>query len=250
MSRKFSVLVVDDEKLIARAISRAIEKASDAFQVLGIAGDGLEAYALTKKLLPDVVFSDIKMPEMDGITLIKRIHAEIPAVKTVIISGYSDFELARSALRNNAVDYLLKPVDPRDLQRVLQKLEADLLAEKNKIAPRRENNSVEIVENVIVYLQQNFAEQVDFSQIAKKQGFSTSYLSKIFREQANTTPAKYLNSYRMQVAKKLLASTAIPVKEIAAKVGFSDPFHFSRNFKKTTGHSPAHYREHVPGKPD
>lgn len=97
MNQKFKVIVADDERLIARNIARNIEKANESFQVISMAADGLEAYEQTKALLPDVVFSDIKMPEMDGIELIRRIAAEFPSIRTVIISGFNDFELAREA---------------------------------------------------------------------------------------------------------------------------------------------------------
>lgn len=135
MERKFRVIVADDEALIGRNIARNIEKANEAFEVVKIAFDGLEALELTAQLLPDVVFSDIKMPEMDGIALIRRIAQEFPEIRTVIISGYNDFEFARDALRHKAVDYLLKPVNPDDLRATLDRLEQELLSRQRKLAP-------------------------------------------------------------------------------------------------------------------
>lgn len=135
MERKFRVIVADDEALIGRNIARNIEKANEAFEVVKIAFDGLEALELTAQLLPNVVFNDIKMPEMDGIALIRRIAQEFPEIRTVIISGYNDFEFARDALRHQAVDYLLKPVNPDDLRATLDRLEQELLSRQRKLAP-------------------------------------------------------------------------------------------------------------------
>lgn len=243
MSQKFKVIVADDEKLIAQNIARKIEQANDAFEVVALAGTGLEAYELTQKYLPDVVFSDIKMPEMDGLELIEQLEKHHPAILTIIISGYNDFEYARSAIQHRAVDYLLKPVNPNDLRCTLNKLEAMLLAKDRALAPRRESSPVEIVENVMLYLRENYALQIDFSAIAEQQAVSGPYLSKIFREHAGTTPSKYLMDYRMQIAKKLLRDTQLSVKEVAAHVGFPDQFHFSKSFKNATGLSPVQYRE-------
>lgn len=246
MKRKFKVIVADDEKLIARNISRNIEKANDAFEVIGIAKDGLEAYELSRKLMPDVVFSDIKMPELDGLGLIERLHFEFPKIRTLIISGFDDFEFARTALRNNAVDYLLKPVSLSELKKTLHILEKDLLAEQQELTPRRDDSPTEIVENIMEYLRHNYAESINFVQISEQYNFSSAYLSKIFKEHSGTTPGKYLFDYRMKIAKKLLRDTDLSVKDIAEQVGFPDPFHFSKSFKALTGVSPTQYREMRP----
>ena len=122
----FKVIVADDEKLIANNIARRIEENCPSFRVAAKAGTGLEALKQAKELLPDVVFSDIKMPEMDGIELISRLRREMPAVLCVIVSGYSDFEYMKAAIQQSAADYLLKPVNPEELKRLLQRLEATL----------------------------------------------------------------------------------------------------------------------------
>ena len=88
MARQFKVIVADDEKLIANNIARRIEESNGAFRVISRAGTGTEALEQVRELLPDVLFSDIKMPEMDGIELISRLRKEYPGVCCVIVSGY------------------------------------------------------------------------------------------------------------------------------------------------------------------
>ena len=85
MARQFKVIVADDEKLIANNIARRIEESSGAFRVISRAGTGTEALEQVRELLPDVLFSDIKMPEMDGIELISRLRKEHPGVCCVIV---------------------------------------------------------------------------------------------------------------------------------------------------------------------
>ena len=243
MARQFKVIVADDEKLIANNIARRIEESNGAFRVISRAGTGTEALEQVREMLPDVVFSDIKMPEMDGIELIARLRETQPDILCVIISGYSDFDYMKAAIQNSAVDYLLKPVNPEELKRLLQRLEAKLLAREQQIAPRKEYDAASLAESIRIYLQENYAEQVDFSALAASLAVSAPYLSKIFHEQTGSSPSRYLTDLRMRQAKKYLMDTDLTVREIAARVGYPDPFHFSRSFKNAVGISPAQYRE-------
>ena len=243
MNRKFKVIVADDEKLIANNIARKIEESNDAFEVVAKAGTGQEALALVQQLLPDVVFSDIKMPEMDGIELIERLKMRNPSVLTVIVSGYSDFEYTRSAIRYDAVDYLLKPVNPEDLKQLLYRLESILMAREQQLAPRRQATSKEIVNSVMIYLRENYDKPIDFASIAETQSISAPYLSKLFHDHAGTSPSRYLADYRMQQAKKLLIDSQLSIGEIANRVGYSDQFNFIKSFKNLVGISPAQFRE-------
>ena len=243
MSRQFKVIVADDEKLIANNIARRIEESSEAFRVISRAGTGLEALEQARELLPDVVFSDIKMPEMDGIALISRLREEHPDTLCVIVSGYSDFEYMQAAIRNSAVDYLLKPVNPEELRRLLQRLESTLLAREQQMVSRREADAASLAESVRIYLQENYAHQVDFSALADSLAVSAPYLSKVFHEQTGVSPSRYLTDLRMRQARKLLMDTGLTVREIAARVGYPDPYHFSRSFRNAVGCSPAQFRE-------
>ena len=243
MTRQFKVIVADDEKLIAYNIARRIEESNGAFRVISRAGTGTEALEQVRELLPDVLFSDIKMPEMDGIELISRLRKEHPGVCCVIVSGYSDFEYMKAAIQNSAVDYLLKPVNTEELRRLLQRLEAALLAREQQMAPRRESDAASLAESVRVYLQENYDRQVDLSALAESLAVSAPYLSKLFHEQTGTSPMRYLTDLRMSRARKLLADSSLTVREIAVRVGYPDPFHFSRSFKNAVGVSPAQFRE-------
>lgn len=242
MSRVFKVLVADDEKLIARSIARRIDESGRNFRVVAQAGTGLEALEMTKKWMPDVVFSDIKMPEMDGIGLISRLQEMNPSILCVIVSGYSDFEYTRAAIQNNAVDYLLKPVNPEELSALLARMEAVLLAREQTIVPNREINAEQIVQNVMIYLRENYSRQIDFAAVAEAQAVSAPYLSRLFHEYAGVSPSRYLTGYRMEQAKKLLRDSRLSIGEIAERVGYPDPFHFSKTFKNTVGVSPSQFR--------
>ena len=241
--REFSVIVVDDEKLITRNIATKIEKTNPAFKVIQLAYDGEQAFALIKKHLPDVVFSDIKMPIQDGLELLRNIKVHFPSIKVVMVSGYDDFELVRNSLQQDAFDYLLKPIRQEDLTKTLQKLENQLRAKRQNYDLPESASATDIVEQVLEYLRQNYAQDIEFAQIADAYHISSAYLCKIFKDQVGMTPSRYRNAFRVNVAKELLMKTDLPIKTIAERAGFTDQFYFSKIFKKIAGDSPAQFRE-------
>lgn len=119
----YRVVVVDDEPLIARSISKMIPQANAAFQVEAITFDGESALKRIEQLHPHVVFTDIKMPVMNGLELAKQIRLRFPEIQTVIISGYGEFEYAKQAIHEGVVEYLLKPINRNSLKTLLEKLE-------------------------------------------------------------------------------------------------------------------------------
>lgn len=121
------VLLVDDEGWNRELIKTFGEWQSYGMEIVGEAEGGNEALRLTGTLEPDIVITDMRMPGTDGVMLMNALHREYPDMKIIVISGYDDFKYAQSALRNGAVDYLLKPVDPRELNAVLDKCRKELM---------------------------------------------------------------------------------------------------------------------------
>lgn len=122
------VMVVEDEAPILRAIVKLIQDYSEDFFVAATAHNGKKALEELDKAPFDLVFTDIKMPVMDGLELAKQIQAAYPQTLTVIISGYQDFAFARKALQFQVFDYLLKPVSKANLFALLEKAEVTITA--------------------------------------------------------------------------------------------------------------------------
>ena len=120
-------LVVDDEPFIRKSIVKSIETANSMFSIIAEAGDGISALQIIKEQTPDVVFVDINMPLMDGIELIQKISLLDIAPVCVILSGYSDFKYAKSAIQYHVTNYLLKPIDFSELETVLASIQSDLM---------------------------------------------------------------------------------------------------------------------------
>lgn len=114
-----NVLIVDDESW-TRDIIRAFGEWQElGMHIIGEAEDGKEALRLTEELQPQIVITDMRMPGLDGVQLLQQLNERHSQILTIVISGYDDFEYAKHALRNKAIDYLLKPVDPKELNAAL-----------------------------------------------------------------------------------------------------------------------------------
>lgn len=106
----YQVLIVDDEEIVCRGLAQFVKWKKYGFEVAATASSVDEALSVMKKSHIDVAFMDIRMPGKTGLELLRIIRQEYPDVKSVILSGYSDFSYAQEAIRNGAVDYLTKPV--------------------------------------------------------------------------------------------------------------------------------------------
>jgi two-component system response regulator YesN len=118
----YRVLLADDETDVREGLLQEIRWEEYGFTVAGTAENGLEALELAQRLEPDVVITDIRMPFVDGLELVRRLKNEMPLVKTVILTGYDEFDYARQAVSLSVDEYLLKPFSAGSLTELLQKL--------------------------------------------------------------------------------------------------------------------------------
>ena len=123
---RYRVLLVDDEEEIRAGISRKIDWDSLGFTLAGEADNGEEALELAELVRPDVVLTDIKMPFMDGLELCRRLKRVLPAAKTVVFSGFDDFEYARQAVGMGVSEYIMKPINAQEMSGVLLRLKDQL----------------------------------------------------------------------------------------------------------------------------
>ena len=127
----YKVILVDDEEEVREAIRKRINWEEIGFTVAGTAENGEEALELAETCEPDVVMTDIQMPFMDGLTLLRKLKERFPDLRSVIFSGYDDFEYAKEAIRLESEEYILKPVDAEELRKVFARIK-DRLDEQIK----------------------------------------------------------------------------------------------------------------------
>ena len=131
------VMIVEDEPHAQRRLQRMIERLDDFFRIEATAMDGEEALDILKTTRCDVVFTDIRMPIMDGVELMQRVRRQYPEMMLVVLSGYSDFSYVSEAVRSQAVDYLLKPLTEEALSGLLAQLKERYLAREHEQIRRK-----------------------------------------------------------------------------------------------------------------
>lgn len=245
--RTYKYLVAEDERLIRQNLIKKITKLDLPLELTGEAANGAEAIPLIDKNCPDIVITDIRMPECDGLELAEYLYKNHPGVKVVILSGYNDFNYAQTAIKFSVKDYLLKPIAPEALSASLQKLLITMQSETQGFLPYQVNSNIldqkDIFELLEKYLQENYRQKISSQELAAKFGFSSEYLGKIFKKYSGLTLSKYLTRLRMNEAKRLLVSHPnMEIQKIGELVGYTDSFYFSRAFKSYTGIQPSEYR--------
>lgn len=122
----YKVLIVDDEKYVISLIEKLVDWEKLGMEVVGSAGDGIQGINLVERLKPDILIADVKMPGFDGISMVKRVREIDRDIKFIIISGHKRFEYAKSVMKYNVEDYLLKPIDKEELEGILQNIRKEL----------------------------------------------------------------------------------------------------------------------------
>jgi DNA-binding NarL/FixJ family response regulator len=113
------VLIADDHRLMVEGTKQALERA-DGFEIVGEAVNGVQVLPLVRRLKPDLVLLDLRMPQMDGLTCLSKIRQEFPDMKVAILSVSQDPELIQTALKRGANAYIIKSIDPEDLPGALR----------------------------------------------------------------------------------------------------------------------------------
>lgn len=127
----FKVLIIDDEPIIRKGLRNIINWKNFECEVCGEASDGLKGIELINELHPEIIITDVRMPAMDGLTMIKEVKEALPGTKIIILTGYRDFDYAQDALKLGAFDYLLKPTKIDQLNSVIGKAVNDLKRQKS-----------------------------------------------------------------------------------------------------------------------
>jgi two-component system response regulator YesN len=260
-----SLIVAEDEELFRRELATATPWDEYGFVLAGEAADGEEAWKLVLERGPDVLLADIRMPGLDGLSLLERITSSIPEGKrpmTVFLTGHSEFEYARKALRLGAFDYLLKPLDDAELEDVMRRLQTALeardkstllagaagsdpaLAFFSAYAPGPERDSSDAyVERAVAEIADHYVTGLNAEEVARRLGISDGHLARMFKAKTGLTFAEYLTRYRMMRAIELLKEPTVRIGEVADLVGYRDQRHFSILFRRLVGLTPTQFRD-------
>ena len=120
----FSVIIADDEPWAIFGLTKLIDWESQGFSIAATAQDGIEALELIERLKPDLLISDIRMPGLDGLEVVRKLREASPSTAVILVTGYSDFSYAQEAIRHGVFDYLVKQVKKSELIAALERVKA------------------------------------------------------------------------------------------------------------------------------
>ncbi|TYQ16291.1 UNVERIFIED_CONTAM: two-component system response regulator YesN [Acetivibrio alkalicellulosi] len=258
----YKVLIADDEPLINKGLKYLINWKEYGLEIVYSAKDGMDAFYAIKKYGTDILITDIRMPVLDGLELIRKTQEISPHTRYIVLSGYDDFKYLKESIKLGIDNYILKPVDKGEListlSSTINKMENSFrfempssiitvndeikstfkhkqeIAEFDKFSP--------MVKRILEYIHFNFHKDISIKTLAHKINTNPNYLGHIFKEETGEFFSDYLNLHRVNKAKELLLNTKYKNYEISKLVGYIDPSYFHRVFKKYTGLSPSEFR--------
>ena len=233
-------LVDDDRLAIDRYWSKRQLFMDSGFQICGAQTNPLTALEEIHALRPDVVISDLKMPELSGIGLYEELQRELFKPLFAIVSAYSDYKDIRKLFLTHGFDYLVKPVADCDLVDLLNRMSNKL----NCAAPMVERlTPSKRLDEIIGYLREFSHLNHTTHSIGERFSLTPGGVCNLFSRHLDTTFSAFMNALRMERAESLLLTTYKPVKEISVLCGYSDAVYFARVFNKIHGMSPTRFRE-------
>lgn len=252
----YKVLVAEDETIIRRGLICSIDwQELDCNEILE-AEDGQEAIEKIQSLFPDIVIIDINMPILSGLKVLEQTFNEYEYVP-IIITGYSEFEYAKEAIKFGVQDYLLKPLDLDELKQAIEKgkinrqrrlvyteLKKQKLNLKNiNILDMIEEDRIkdETVKRMLEYIKQNYAKKITIHDLSEYLNYSETFLIRKFKEELKINFSKYLNQFRIQRAIWMMKNTNKCLYSIAEDCGFNEYKYFNIVFKKYVSCSPKEF---------
>ena len=239
------IMIVDDEPKIRRGMKTLLEE-QDGFEVIGIYDNAMSSLSDMAEKQPNVLITDIKMPEYSGLDLIEKIREKDKNLYIIILSGYGSFKYAQRAIRSGVYRYLTKPTNPRELISVLREIELKIEGGNRTVSKSEENESVEVgnllIRKALDYIELHYAEKIGLKTLSDALYISPNYFSDLFRRHMKVKFSDFLIEYRLKKACILLKKPEYKVSEIAEMVGFRDSTYFSTVFKKTYNLTPLEYK--------
>lgn len=247
----YRVVIIDDEPVIAEGLTKFVRWADYGCEVAETAHDALSGTEAILRVKPDILFTDIRMPGPDGLSMLAGLRSEFPDMYVTVLTGYRDFGYAQEAIRLGVSRYLLKPSKMTEIHEALDFMTSQLrkkeepAEEKKEAAPEEKPGQGAdnyIIRRALEVMESRFAEKLTLQDVADSCYVSQWHLSKLLNRFKKQSFYDILNEIRIRRAKELLKNPRLKISDISELVGYADPAHFAKIFKKITGVSANEYR--------
>ena len=242
----YRVFLVDDEAIIVEGLKKVVDWEKYGCEVCGTAIDGKTGLAEIRRLRPNILFTDICMPEMDGLSMVAALKSEMPDLQIAILTGYHDFTYAQQAVRLGVTRLLTKPSRMEDIQEAISAMLENLRNVETSSTPEEGDQDLGsgsfVVSQALGYMDAHYAEKLTLQDVAEHCYVSQWHLSKLLNKHTGKSFYELLNAVRIREAKRFLREPKLRVSDVSEMVGYTDPGHFCRTFKKLEGVSANEYR--------
>ena len=257
------LLIADDERMEREALADIVMRRFEHEVTVEMAENGRKAADTAVLWEADLILMDIEMPGMSGLDAARAVLAQRPGCRVIFVTAYSLFQYAHEAVHLGACDYLLKPVDPDELEasisRAIRQIEtarkletlAPVQPEPEPAAaaegqpeadtPESSQNAL-VMDHVRRYLEDNYMFDISLDSVGEILHISPAYLSAQFKKYQKMNFLDCLTELRINAAKELLTDPFRSSAEVASMVGYEDASYFARAFKTRTGETPTQYR--------
>jgi len=259
----YKVLIVEDEDIIRKSLLTSMDWASLQCTVVASSGSGLEALSMIERHQPQIIITDIFLPDLDGLELLKQAK-KICDFESIIITGYNQFEYARDAILLSTVDFILKPIDESRLADSIR-VAGKRIEEKEEVRRlRNETDAVGVsylrddssfldsfiessrgdlqLERALFIIRSKYIDQLSIENLSFDVGISQGHLSRKLKSFTDMSFTELLNRRRLEQALRILENqNSQRFYEVAERSGFSSYKRFYEVFIQFIGISPGEY---------
>jgi YesN/AraC family two-component response regulator len=255
------VLVVDDDHLVRRGFISMMPWSKYGLEVVGEAGNGKKALEFLAEHDIDLLITDLAMPSMSGIELMKQVKRTKPDVHMVVLTFHQDFELIQESLRLGALDYMTKvELEHEQMDEVLQRIVQRIREQAAPVVTRTQPElaaeeageddgqrySAEVrasIKKAVELIGDGLQEELHLPEVAHRVNMSRSYFSRCFHDLVGKTFNDYVRELRVERAKSLLKTTSRNIGWVAAQSGYPNEKYFGKVFRELTGVLPSEFRK-------
>lgn len=240
-----TLLIVDDELLIADGLCELLARSFSGRLNVLCRYSAAAALQVAQEQSVDILLTDINMPNVSGLELHRSMQALHPSCLVIYLTGYSDFEYARTALDQHAYAYILKGEGDDVVISIVEQALSQLPGPDPVSSPdgEVEDDGKDRIRFLQDYIRNHLNEDLSLNRLAEFSHLHPVYLSRVFKELTGITVGDFINRTRLEKVENLLKSSRLTVLEISRKLGFATDNYFCRWFRKQTGMSPHQYRE-------
>lgn len=240
----YRVVLIDDERLIVEGLRKVVKWGDYACEVVATAEDAVKGAAVIREVRPHILFTDIRMPGDDGLTMLAGLRSEFPDMQVIVLTGYRDFRYAQEAIRLGVTRFLLKPSKMDEIHEALRTAVDHLgrTAQEEEKEQQSQHSGSFLVRQAMSYMEKHYAEKLTLQDVADACYVSQWHLSKLLNKHTESSFYDILNTVRINAARELLRDPKLKIGEIAELVGYTDTAHFARVFKKLVGMNANEYR--------